>query len=185
MFSATNLAAAGTAAYCEDLVNAIRMLKRNIGEHVLFTPLPPFFLAGCGDEATVRAAVEVGVWAPHYFSGERVFLKKSFVKGTEIMLDAGTGGPQPALNLRMRLPDSNSGSGAKQWVVEGLLALPSAVKPASVAQEKALYETLVAELRSGLALDVEPSPKIDRAVKPIKSGGGGGNDRSDANLRGQ
>jgi hypothetical protein len=61
IFSATNLAAAGTAAYCEDLVSSIRLLKRNIGEHVIFTPLPPFFLGGCGDEARVRAAVEVGV----------------------------------------------------------------------------------------------------------------------------
>jgi hypothetical protein len=121
----------------------------------------------------VRAAVEVGVWAPHYFGGERVFLKQSFVKGTEILLEAGTGGPQPALNLRLRLPDSNSGSGGKQWIVEGLLALPTTLKPASIAQEKALYDTLVAELRSGLALDVESSPRIDRAVKQEKSGGGG------------
>jgi hypothetical protein len=103
-------------------------------------------LGGCSDEATVRAAVEVGVWAPHYFGGERVFLKQSFVKGTEVLLEAVTGGPQPALNLRMRLPDSNSRSGAKQWIVEGLVGLPTALKPASVAQERALYAELAAEL---------------------------------------
>jgi hypothetical protein len=168
MFSATNL-----EAYCEDLVSAIKMLKRSIGEHVIYTALP-HFVGGCGDEATVRLAVEVGVWAPHYFGGERVFLKQSFVKANEILLllEAGIGGPQLALNLRLRLPDSSSSSGAKQWIIEGLVGLPTALKLASISQERALYDALAGELRSGLALDMEPSPEIDRAVKAAASSGG-------------
>jgi hypothetical protein len=176
MFSATNLAAVGTAAYCEDLISAMARLKRCIGEHVLYLPLPHFFLNGCGDEATIRAAVEVGVWAPTYFGNERLFLKKTFLKANEILTEAGEGGPQAALQLRQRLPAF--GGGGKLWVIDGLIGLPELLKPASVGQEKALYETLIEELRSGLALDVEDAPDFDRSVRPGGSGGGDVNNNS-------
>jgi hypothetical protein len=172
LFSATNLAAAGTTGYCEDLVSAINKLKRSVGEHVIFTALPHFFIGGCGDRATIRSAVEVGVWAPHFFGGDRIFLREAFLKANEILLDAGTGGPQPAINLRHRLPAY--GGGAKLWVIEGLTGLPDHLQPASVAQEKELYDALAGELRAGLALDIEPEPCLDRAVREAVGAAGGG-----------
>jgi hypothetical protein len=57
LFSATNLAAVGTAAYCQDLVRAVTTLRRGLGEHVLITPLPHLFMGGCDDAAAIRAAV--------------------------------------------------------------------------------------------------------------------------------
>jgi hypothetical protein len=47
LFSATNLAVAGTSGYCADLIGAIEKLKAGVGEHVVYTPLPHFFGAGC------------------------------------------------------------------------------------------------------------------------------------------
>jgi hypothetical protein len=166
LFSATNLAVAGTAAYCEDLVEAIARLKRTIGEHVMYSPLPHFFLNGCGDEATIRSAVEVGVWAPHFFGHERIFLKETFVKANEILLEAGVGGPQPALKMRQRLP-AIGGGGKKLWVVEGLIGLPEKLLPASGEQESRLYRALVQELHDGLAIDVEKDILVDREV-PVR-----------------
>jgi hypothetical protein len=113
LFSATSLAVAGTTGYCEDLLAAINKLKRSIGEHVIFTALPHFFIGGCGDRATIRSVVEVGVWAPHYFGAERIFQRAAFLKANEFLLEAGTGGPQPAINLRHRIvaaaPEQNFG----------------------------------------------------------------------------
>jgi hypothetical protein len=51
LFSATHLAAvgtaAGTAAYCQDMVRAISILRRGLEEQVLSTPLPHIFMGGC------------------------------------------------------------------------------------------------------------------------------------------
>jgi uncharacterized membrane protein YgcG len=51
------------------------------------------------------------------------------------------------------------------------------VKPVQLVQERHLYRTLVAELRGGLAIDLEPSPDFDRSIDEIwatDSGDGGG-----------
>jgi hypothetical protein len=45
--SATNMAHTGTTGYTEDLVNAIRYLKRQLGDHVIYSPLPNMLLNGC------------------------------------------------------------------------------------------------------------------------------------------
>jgi hypothetical protein len=63
LFSATNLAESGLDGFCADLVQTIDRLKRNIGEHVVYTPAPHMFGGGCNDGAAIRAAIEVGAWS--------------------------------------------------------------------------------------------------------------------------
>jgi hypothetical protein len=41
----------------------IEKLTAIVGEHVVYTPPPHFFGAGCKDQMTIRLAVEVGAWA--------------------------------------------------------------------------------------------------------------------------
>jgi hypothetical protein len=92
LFSATHLAMAGLPGYTADLMHAIEYLKKEIGEHMIYAPLPHYFGAGCQDDHTVRAAAELSAWAADVFGGERCYLKHTFELATNIMVGAGTGG---------------------------------------------------------------------------------------------
>jgi hypothetical protein len=164
--SSTHLAMAGTAAYCEDMMAAIRILKRNLGEHVIYTPLPVYFGNGCSDGLSIRAAVEVAAWATHVFGRERVFLKRTFEASHVIIQETGEGGRQVPTAARYRLPARADGNGGTaMWVTDGLVRLPRRVRAPSAAQEKDFYAALANELRAGLALNVELEPSFDRAVR--------------------
>jgi hypothetical protein len=78
MFSATNLVGAGVAGYCADVMHSITTLRKELGEHLVYTPLPHLFGTGCQDEQAVRAAVEVSAWAAQVFGRERSYLKRGF-----------------------------------------------------------------------------------------------------------
>jgi hypothetical protein len=166
MASSTHLAMAGTAAYCEDVMAAIRILKRNLGEHIIYTPLPVYFGNGCSDGLAIRVAVEVAAWATHVFGRERVFLKRTFEASHIISQETGEGGRQVPTSARYRLPASADGSGGTaMWFTDGLVRLPRRVRAPSAAQEKDFYDALVNELRAGLALNVELEPSFDRTVR--------------------
>jgi hypothetical protein len=62
LFSGTNMAAAGTAGYIQDLMASMVSLKRRVGEHLMVGPLLHMFVAGCNDAPTIRTAVEVAEW---------------------------------------------------------------------------------------------------------------------------
>jgi hypothetical protein len=178
LFSATHLALSGTAAYCEDLVNVIVMLKKEMGEHLWYTAMPHFFSGGCQDEITIRLAVEVNAWACNTFGRERVYLKNTSEAANEILCENGDGGRQAPAAVRYWLPGGLAGGAPPAvWMSGGVVLLPRAVKPAQLVQERYLYRTLVAELRGGLAIDLEPSPDFDRGIRdvsgPVASGGGG------------
>jgi hypothetical protein len=165
LFSATNLAVAGTSGYCADLMAAIEKLKSTVGEHVVYTPLPHFFGTGCTDQMTIRAAVEVGAWALHFFGHDNNVLRDSFDVANDIMEDAGTGGHQAEVASRHRLPAI--GRTYTTWYTSGLTTLPVAVKPAAKEKEQLLITKIIGEIRKGLAIDLEPTPSFERGVGPV------------------
>jgi hypothetical protein len=165
LFSATNLALAGTSGYCADLMAATEKLKSTIGEHVVYTPLPHFFGPGCGDQMTIRAAVEVGAWALHFFGHDSNVLRDSFGVANDIMEEAGTGGHQVEVASRHRLPAI--GRTYTTWYTSGLITLPVAVKPATKEREQLLMTKIIGEIRKGLAIDLEPTPSFERGVGPV------------------
>jgi hypothetical protein len=112
LVSATHPAMAGTAGYCEDLMFTIRKLRRELGEHLIYTPLPQFFGSGCGDGLTIRAAIESAAWATHVFGRERLFLKRTFEATHVIIAESGEGGLQTATCSRYRLPARADGGNA-------------------------------------------------------------------------
>jgi hypothetical protein len=82
------------------------------------------------------------------------------------MAECGEGGRQEQQSGRYRLPGGLSpGAPPAVWVTGGVVTLPRFVKPANLVQERQLYRTLVAELRGGLAIDLEPSPDFDRSIR--------------------
>jgi uncharacterized membrane protein YgcG len=168
LFSATNLAGAGLAGYCADLMHAIVTLKKDIGEHLTYTPLPHLFGTGCQDELTVRSAVELSAWAAQVFGKERSYLKRSFEVANQILAGAGTGGMQAAVTSRYRLPTMELRH--RTWASSGLACLPRACRPAGEAEEKHLITTIIEETRRGLAIDLDPAPSFERGV-PAAGGG--------------
>jgi hypothetical protein len=155
LYSSMNLAVAGTSGYCADLIAAIQRRKVEIGEHVVYTPLPHFFGAGCKDQMTIRSAVEVGAWAVHYFGKENNLLKESFEVPNDIMEEAGTGGHQAEVASRHRLP--HEGRTYTTWFTSGLTSLPVEVRPATKEREQLLLTKIIGEVRKGLAIDLEPT----------------------------
>jgi uncharacterized membrane protein YgcG len=168
LFLATNLAGAGMAGYCADLMHAIATLKKDIGEHLIYTPLPHLFGQGCMDEQTVRSAVEVSAWAAQVFGKERSYLKRSFEVANRILAAAGIGGAQTAVTARYHLPTMEMMY--RTWASSGLSCMPKACRLAGEAEEKQLITTIIKEIRRGLAIDLDPAPSFEIGV-PAMSGG--------------
>jgi hypothetical protein len=81
LFSSTNLGGAGVAGYTADLMHSIAYLKKEVGEHLVYTPLPHYFGAGCKDEQMVRAAVELSAWAADVFGKE--MLPEAYIRACD------------------------------------------------------------------------------------------------------
>jgi hypothetical protein len=111
VFSATSLAHAGLAAYCQDLVTALEVIKRGVGAHVMTAALPPFFAGGCDSGPVIRAAVEVGMWSVSFFGDERLAFRQTLNVATELLAESEIGGYMTATATRYRLPQSGSGGG--------------------------------------------------------------------------
>jgi hypothetical protein len=162
LFSATNLAESGLDGYCADLVQTINRLKCNVGEHVVYTPAPHMFGSGCNDGATIRAAIEVGAWSIHVFGRDCCHLKRSFDAANDMVSQAGYGEVQTAITGRYRLPAANRKY--RTWISGGMDSLPSKLGPISAANEKLMITTMIQEIRTGMAIDLEPTPSFERGV---------------------
>jgi hypothetical protein len=101
-------------------MTAFRKLRRELGEHLIYTPLPQFFGSGCGDEMSIRATVETAAWMTHVFGRERLFLKRTFETSHVIIAEAGEGGLQEAARARYRLPArADGGKATATWYTDG------------------------------------------------------------------
>jgi hypothetical protein len=90
--SASNMAAAGTAGYAQDLILAIQHLRRTLGDHLLYGPLPNIMFNGTDDEELIRTNLEVGAWVTIAFAHSDALLANSFQSLESSMLGRGRGG---------------------------------------------------------------------------------------------
>jgi hypothetical protein len=104
--SLTNMAATGTAGYISDLLAAIKFLRSNVGDHLVFGVLPNIMLDGCSDPATVCTVIEVGRWAQVYFKNCDSLLSNSLDLAEREIKGRGEGGLQSGFRRRLRLPSS-------------------------------------------------------------------------------
>jgi hypothetical protein len=91
--SASNMADAGTAGYTEGLMGAIQLLRRTLGDHINYGPLPNILFNGASEEL-IRTNLEVGAWAQQAFRGNDALLRESFVLLESSLVDRGVGGLQ-------------------------------------------------------------------------------------------
>jgi hypothetical protein len=183
--SLSNMASAGTAGYISDLVEAIRLLKKELGDHVLYGPLPNFMMNGCNDEATIRTNLEVGAWARSMSSGgggsEGAIIADSFLHVEQQMQCRGEGGQLTNYRCRLRLPTTLSSS-LKTGTWESANWSPFCVKvrPPTVKEESDTVKVLLEETRDKFAINLDTEPLIERHIlgQAGSSGDGGGLQKS-------
>jgi hypothetical protein len=155
------MARAGTAGYIEDFISASAMIKTALGGQVTVAPLPPMFYSGCSAPEVVRTCAEVAAWFKHVYGDSEQFLAKSFEAATKLL--QGTG--QTDYARRVRLPMGIVVPPTKMmWSMEGF-KLKNRVLPISSSTEAGLVLSIIDELRTNLALEIDPAPSFDRAMK--------------------
>jgi hypothetical protein len=171
LFSAAHLANVGISAYIEDHVKLGESIINKHGKEVKVGLLPPLLLAGCPHSSTCREIFELLAWAKTYYDQSDVYLEKSFETAKEILLETGIGQQQYLEVKRMRLPAHHSSAATTLWHSGGNAdgvnnTLPKAIKPTNEAKEERLVITMLEELRSNLALDLDTNPAFERGLGP-------------------
>jgi hypothetical protein len=171
MTSATNMAAAGTAGYAEDLLAAIKFLRRSIGDHLIYGPLPNILLNGCGDWSTIRTSVEVAMWAMLAFKDSPALLQNSYRLLEKMLGDRSIGEAITAQTCVLRLPMPNN---SFINVTSAPGDIPCKVALAKQSEEEVAVICIVDEIRDRLAVDLDPNPVVNRwPVLPATSADGG------------
>jgi hypothetical protein len=163
--SATHMQAVGTAAYTEDLLEAIKTLRRNLGDHLIYGPLPNFMINGCDDPYTIQTVIEIGQWAHLAFKHQAALLRNSFGLVEEQLKARGACGVQTVQRCTLRLPLAAPGQDGKKHIVVttgGTPDIPVKLKAASAADEKEAVECLATEIREKMAIDLDTKPIINR-----------------------
>jgi hypothetical protein len=166
MTSVTNMAAAGTAGYADDLFRAIKFLKRNLGDHLVYGPLPNFLMNGSEDPITIRTCWEFAAWAKFTFKEEASLLSSSFDVVEKQLAKRGVGGVQNVERCTLRLPTAD-GNNLLSFSSGAWDNIPIKVLSCSVTDEKEAVETIVGEIRDRLAIDLDPHPVVDRWPCPL------------------
>jgi uncharacterized membrane protein YgcG len=163
------MAAAGTAGYINDLLAAIKILRSNVGDHLVFGVLPNIMLDGCSDPATVCTAIEVGRWAQVYFKNCDSLLSNSLELAEREIKGRGEGGLQSGFRRRLRLPSSPACVSMTTYEVGGESeAISATIRPPTRHEEAAVISSIITEAREKLAVDLDPAPSFDRWL-PVAS----------------
>jgi uncharacterized membrane protein YgcG len=154
----------GVAAYAEMLVEAISQIKTKLGKETLVAPLPPLLLGGCTDAGTVRSIFELITWSDSYFSGTEGYLEESTISSLGTIKYLGSGSSRDWEGRRVTLPCKEKGKQAWSSGGNDSRAMPCSVRPLTASTEKRIICKIIAEIRSKLALDLDPTPTFDRVV---------------------
>jgi hypothetical protein len=164
IFSASYLGAAGLAAYTEDLVTAAATIRDKLGRDTRVGPLPPMLLPGCTDLGIIRSTFELVKWTDCYYGREDDYLEESMKIALKVITTDGEDFTNGLEERRVRLPNS---TGKKQefWNSGGPdVKIPTKVRPTSTFKEKELVAAIISEIRSKLAINLDPSPTFERGL---------------------
>jgi hypothetical protein len=181
MTSATHMRATGTAAYAEDLLDAIKFLRRSLGDHLVYGPLPNMLLDGCDDQPTIRSVFEISRWAELAFGNLSAHLHNSFGLVERQLRARGEDGVQHVQRCTLRLPLATPRPDGSKTVV--VVAgedheIPCKINGATVAEESAVVESIVMEIREKHAIDLDLKPVINRWPDVTAARLGAGNVRN-------
>jgi hypothetical protein len=152
-----------TAAYAADILEVEKIAHERLSRDAMVIPLPPIFLAGLQDEAAIRAVSEILAWSKEFLDEDK-YLEESYAAAKSIITESGMGRQGDRARYRLRLPAR--GGGWKVWESKpgAEEELAAEIRPTTPANEKLFFTTLIAELRSKFALDLDPSPSFERGL---------------------
>jgi hypothetical protein len=170
LLSPTHLTTVGLSAYISDHLAATKTIQDRLGRETRVAPLPPLLLAGCSDKTTIREMMEFVSWAQDFYKDKDSWLEDSFEEAMKQLRRTGTGAQGDLEPRQLRLPAA--GGGEKLWFSGGqyrgsttaTAVVPDTIKPASQTVEIEVVKTMIAELRTKLALDLDPSPAYERGL---------------------
>jgi hypothetical protein len=161
MTSLTNMAVAGTAGYAEDLLATIKYLRSNLGDHILYGPLPNILINGCSNEEAIRTCYDICKWALLHFKNSDTLLSNSFQLVEKQLTERGGRITQTNYRCVVRMPPSQSCQSRTSYL-SNWDCLPAAIKPPTTAEERQAICAMMEEMRETLAVDVDPAPIVDR-----------------------
>jgi hypothetical protein len=166
LYSAAFMAEVGIVAYVEDFLAVKAMLHEKIGKATRVLPLPPILLGGCDKPDAIRGLYELMAWSDDYFSDEDGYLEATTALARELFNDQGSGSKQEKEFRRVLLPDKAATSGKKAWNSGGYYspALPTIIRAMTTSMEKRWVTSLISEIRTKLALDLDPNPTLERGM---------------------
>jgi hypothetical protein len=157
MTSVTNMVAAGTAGYTDDLFRAIKYLKRNLGDHLVYGPLPNFFLNRSEDPITIHTCWEFADWAKFTF--------KYATASTSSKNSSQSGGRAGCKPLNGALCGCPPLTATTCWasLVETGTTSPTRCWAAAWTTKRRLWtlEAIVEKIQDKLAIDLDPNPIVD------------------------
>jgi hypothetical protein len=114
-------------------------------------------------------------WMDDYFQEEPFYLEASNQVAREILNEQGAGSKKEIEFRRVMLPDRKAVCGRKQWNSGGAESRPIPSKLATLASsnERKWLSSLIEEMRTKLAMDLDPVPNLERGMglqsKPKRS----------------
>ena len=173
--SATRLAQLGLAGYAEEFVRATRMISASLARSVTVKAGPPVLLGGTDDPALLRSLFEFNSWIQSLSDNKENFLKMTMklVLLTVRNTASSTTPSESQLCVRMLLPVSFYSFEKKIWSSGGWEGIPSGTLPLDSINKKSIVDTLIAELNTCFAVNLNDSPDFSRVsvggAKPAPS----------------
>jgi hypothetical protein len=166
LYSAAYMAEAGIVAYVEEFLAVRAMIHEKIGKATRVLPLLPILLGGCDKPDAIRGLYELMAWSDDYFSDEDGYLEATTALVRELLNDQGSGSKQAKEFRRVLLPDKGTTNGKKAWNSGGYFSpeLPTIIRAMTTSMEKKWMTSLVDEIRTKLALDLDPNPTLERGM---------------------
>jgi hypothetical protein len=147
------------------MIDAEKKLKSLYTREIKVSPLPPATLTGINTPGLVREIFEFYTWALDYYPADYL-LEDSIKVPVDILKKCGEG-RQPYLEpRRMRLPAREEGK-FKLWHSGGSTPeypLPISITAMEQPEEVLLVASMLEELRSKLAVNLDPSPSFERGL---------------------
>jgi hypothetical protein len=160
--SLTHMAKVGLERNTEDLLLVTSKMKAVMGQHLQVVPLPYLFLAGCTCQLAIRTAAEITAWAAKVYGEDGRYLTASFQVANYLLSPRMGDNSQLDYERIVRLPGNTNWPSTKvSWLMAGF-DLPVQIQPTLAITEQEIICSLISELRTGLALDLDPSPIFDR-----------------------
>jgi hypothetical protein len=161
--SPAHLANVGLSAYVSDLMEAIDKLKSRLGKETRVRHLPLLLLTGTEDRHLIRDLINLAAWIKQYFGYDDYHVEETHAEALQVILDSAEGRNVYQDKIRYRLPDNNR-AGHTIFCSSATSYYPAKIKLATTAQEKKVISSLIQELRTKMALDLDANPSLDRGL---------------------